>query len=216
MNRSTGLVAFIDESHYERPTTGYFYTMTAAVIDFNQQESYKTLMRSLDMIARRQPDHSLHANRMAKHDQPGIDQALTAIASSSAAKLIMTVRTYRGDVRTDEDARQVCLADLSTRLSRHDPVEQVTLDSRDNLGQSGKSSFAVPGGFNTPMTGYSGPYGCRTLLGMWWPAPSPSLILATCRSWLARLRSTRRRFYRWRCVAKDRPAWNSPTWSWSC
>jgi len=60
----------------------------------------------------------------------------------------VTVRTYLAGVRSSEDARQICLADLVTRMGDRGPLAGVTLDTRDNLGVTAQSAKAEPGSKN--------------------------------------------------------------------
>ncbi len=150
MNRRNGRAAFIDESHYERSDTGHFYTMTAAVIDFARQDSYRSMMLRLSRLAHRQSSRTLHARDMAA---PGghtddLMAAQQAITSCDAVRLIITVRTPMKRVSTVEQTRQVCLADLATRIQEHGTLDRIILDTRDPLGHAHQSSKAVPGGAN--------------------------------------------------------------------
>jgi hypothetical protein len=142
------LVAFIDESHYEQPQYGFFYTMTGAVVDLSQASSHTALMRELNQLARSQPGRALHAYRLASHDPSGLAAAQHAIVECDAVRLLVTVRTWSAQNSDLEEARQTCLAELATRLHNTASAERLTLDTRDSLGGSTKSSKPQPGGYN--------------------------------------------------------------------
>ncbi|MDR0284247.1 MAG: hypothetical protein LBI33_05065 [Propionibacteriaceae bacterium] len=142
------LVAFIDESHYEDPRYGYFYTMTGAIVDFTRTGAHREMMRQLDQLARSFPSHTLHAHRMAARNPSSLEAAQQAIIECDAVRLLVTVRTWRSQKSGAEDARQICLAELATQLQKTGGVERMTLDTRDQLGASSTSSKPQPGGDN--------------------------------------------------------------------
>jgi len=146
---------YVDESYYDSPDVPRFYTMTGALIDFSHHDSYQRMIRDLQAIARRQPiDRSghrgLHSTEMAYDPirQPDLECAQQVITDCDAVSLVVTVRTYLGKVRTSEDARQICLTDLVTRIGARGSLAGVTLDTRDNLGMTGQSAKAEPGSKN--------------------------------------------------------------------
>jgi len=145
-----GRTAYIDESHYEDPRYGYFYMMTAAIIDHACKPSYDLMMAELRSIARRQSDHEIHAYVMAQdfQRQSDLDHATDSIAKCDAVRALVTVRSYVSKVRTQTQARQVCLADLAVRVQQSGSVDLIKLDSLDDLGNSLQSSHPRPGSKN--------------------------------------------------------------------
>jgi len=146
---SSGRIAFLDESYYDSSQM-HLYTMTSAVIDLALRDSYSTLMKALESIARRQPGGGLHAVELAyaAETQEDLVAAQGAITACSAVRLTVATKSPQNEVRTMEDCRQVCLADLITRIQESGPVDKVTLDTRDNLGVSRESARPKLGGYN--------------------------------------------------------------------
>jgi len=116
--------------------------MTAAVIDHTHKPSYDFMMNELRAIARRQPDREIHAYVMARNSQgqTDLDQATQIIADCDAVRGLVTVRSYVSEVRTQTQARQVCLTELVTRIQQSGAVDLIKLDSLDRLGRSLHSS----------------------------------------------------------------------------
>jgi hypothetical protein len=151
------MTAFIDESHQRRPDHYDFYTMTAAIVDYRPslKASRQTVIESFHDIASQLPPdrhgrHSIHANRMRNAYDNELEAVQRSIAASEAVRMIMTVRTRTADVRNDEDARQTCLADLTTRLTSLGNVSRLIMDSRDDLARRGmhQTRKPEPGGGN--------------------------------------------------------------------
>lgn len=145
-----GCLLYVDESYYDSPHTLRFYSMTGALIDFSQRSSYSEMMRRLEDLARRQPVdrhgyRGLHAKEMTASPDRRLDleSAQKAIAECEAVRVVVTVRTYLAGMRSSEDARQICLADLVTRFQSGGRLDGITLDTRDDLGTTAKTARAV-------------------------------------------------------------------------
>jgi len=125
--------------------------MTGAVIEHTRPTSYYAMMSGLRTIARRQPEHELHAKMMAKtiEGQADLDQAAWIISDCDAVRTIVTVRTFLGSVHTQTQARQVCLADLVCRIQETGPVDVIKIDSLDRLGISFQSALPRPDSKNS-------------------------------------------------------------------
>ena len=143
---------YVDESYYDSPYAPRFYTMTGALIDFSLQDSYRRMIRDLEAIARRQPTdrhgyHGIHAKDMTAslEKQADLVSAQKVIVGCDAVRIAVTVRTYVANVRSSEDARQICLADLVTYFQSIGSLGGITLDTRDDLGRTMKSSKAEAG-----------------------------------------------------------------------
>ena len=146
---------YIDESYYDSSAATRFYTMTGALIDYSQRGSYSEMMRQLEDLARRQPANrhgyrSLHATTMESHPEgrQDLETAQKIIAQCEAVHLMVTVRTYLTNVRSSEDARQICLTELVTRFQAQGRLDGITMDTRDNLGTTAKSAKAQAGSKN--------------------------------------------------------------------
>jgi len=152
---NTERLVYVDESYYDSPQAERFYTMTGALIDFSQRDSYSEMMMQLESLARVQPADTrgyrgLHAAAMAYDPvrQPDLESAQKIITECDAVCLVVTVRSYLASVHSSEDARQICLADLVTRFQALGSLGSITLDTRDNLRLTMKSAKAEPGSKN--------------------------------------------------------------------
>ena len=75
--------------------------------------------------------------------QANLEQAQRIIATCTAVRAVVTVRTYQGVIRTQEQARKVCLADLVTRIQQIGHLDLIKLDTIDSLGISRQSAHAA-------------------------------------------------------------------------
>ena len=131
-------VAFVDETIRDDRQLGHFYIMTATILD-KAHPDYGAFWRELRRVAWLQPSHDLHASKVAlsPNGQQDLNAVERAIGESNAVRAIAVVRA-RIAHKGDEIARQRCIASLLTALSSFD-IRNITLDTRDHLGQASKS-----------------------------------------------------------------------------
>lgn len=134
-------IAFVDETLRDSPLYPKFYVLTAAIVDRSKPE-YAALQKVMHRVARTQPTGMIHASEMARaqNSQEGLVSVEREIGENAAVRALAVVHSPFG-AGGEEEARQRCVAELMVTLSSAFDVSSVTMDSRDPLGISSKSTI---------------------------------------------------------------------------